>query len=75
MLLDEDIARLELEIVVKGAAPRIFREDLVLVTRLLIWGRVFPTFVLEWLPSAVGYEEDPQAGFSCGAHDCAQVVK
>ena len=59
MLRDEDIARLELEIVVKGASPRIFREDLALVPRLLIGGRVFSTFVLEWLPSAVGYKEDP----------------
>src|SRR5258707_8680412 len=59
MLLDEDIVRLELEIVVKGASPRIFREDLVLVPRLLIRGRVFPTFVLEWLRSLVGYKEDP----------------
>jgi len=59
MLLDEDIVRLELEIVVKGASPRIFREDLVVGPRLLIRGRVFPTFVLEWLPSAVGYKEDP----------------
>jgi hypothetical protein len=55
MLLDEDIARLELKIVVKGASPAIFREDLVLVPRLLIGGRVLPTFVLEWLPSAVRY--------------------
>jgi hypothetical protein len=59
MLLDEDIARLELEIIVKGASPRIFREDLAVVPGLLIGRRVFPTFVLKWLPSAVGYKEDP----------------
>ena len=59
MLLDQDVTRLELEIVVKGASPRIFREDLALVSRLLIGGRVFPTFVLKWLGFLVGYKEDP----------------
>ena len=54
MLRDEDIARLDLEIIVKGASPGIFRKDLAVVPGLLIGGRVFPTFVLEWLPSAVG---------------------
>jgi len=35
MFLDQDIARLELEIVVEATAPSVFHEDLVLVSRLL----------------------------------------
>jgi len=58
MFLDEDIARLELEIVVKRTTPSIFREDLVLVPCLLIGHGVFPTVVLALLPSAVGNKED-----------------
>ena len=46
MFLGKDIARLELEIVVKCVTPRIFREDLVLVPSLLIGRGVFPTVVL-----------------------------
>src|ERR1700704_6551369 len=75
MLPDDDITRLQLKIVVKGAAPRIFREDLALVPRQLIRGGVFPTVVLAWLRSAVGYKEDAETDFPGGAHDGAQVLQ
>src|SRR3977135_550243 len=75
MLPDDDITGLQLKIVVKSASPRIFREDLALVPRQLIWGRVFPTVVLAWLRSAVGYKEDAETDFPGGAHDGAQVLQ
>src|ERR1700687_3817634 len=75
MLPDDDITGFGLEIVVKSASPRVFREDLDLVPRQLIRGGVFPTVVFPWLRSAVGYKEDAETAFPAGAHEGAQVLQ
>src|SRR5260370_29422157 len=75
MFRDNDVALLDLKIIVKGAAPCAFRKRLTLASAELIGRRILPVPVIARFPPVMGYVIDLDAGLAGRAHNGAQVVE
>src|SRR5229473_5605138 len=75
MFRDNDVALLDLKIIVKGAAPCAFRKRLTLASAELIGRRILPVHVIARFPPVMGYVIDLDAGLAGRAHNGAQVVE
>src|SRR6202020_696872 len=75
MLLDDDVARLRHEVGMPLAAPATLREGLQLLYLALAGIHVIPAFIIAGLPTAMGNEEDFDAGRAGAGDNRAQVIE
>src|SRR5713226_4133242 len=75
MFRDDDVALLDLKMIVKGAAPCAFRKRLTLASAELIGRRILPVHVIARFPAVMGHVIDLDAGLAGRAHNGAQVVE
>jgi hypothetical protein len=72
---DDDVALLNLKVIVKGAAPCAFRKRLTLAGAELVGRRILPVHVIARFPAVMGHVIDLDAGLAGCAHNGAQVVE
>src|SRR6266851_8512951 len=74
MFRDDDVALLDLKMIVKGAAPCAFRKRLTLASAELIGRRILPVHVIARFPPVMGHVIDLDAGLAGRAHNGARSL-